>query len=400
MRLNEQLEALHKEYEDVKPGSVVLMEICGTHTMAIAKAGLRQLLPEGIRLISGPGCPVCVTPAAQIDRILALSDRPDVIITTYGDLLRVPGSRRGDTLARHKAGGSDVRIVYSPMDALELAQQNPDKNVVFAGVGFETSAPGTAASLLAAAEDGVHNFSVLSYLKTTEPAVRTLLKDTAHPIDGFLCPGHVASIIGAEAFRFLPEEYGVPAVVGGFEKESVAAAVIRLAHLVHHAQEEKNAGETTGTAGDTESTGTTETAGVTKAAALENLYTRAVTAEGNQAAKACMDIVFEPCDTEWRGLGRIPGSGLRIREAYKAHDAERRFFGTEGEHSEDQQTAEGNGYTGEPAGCRCGEILKGVLSPEDCPLFGRVCTPMDPVGPCMVSSEGACAAAYKYRGIL
>lgn len=330
------------------------MEVCGTHTMAIAKAGLRQLLPQQIKLVSGPGCPVCVTGAGAMDEVLRISLLPGVTIASYGDLLRVPGSRRGDCLNTRRAQGAQVRVVYSPMDALDFAKAHRERSVVFLGVGFETTAPGTAAALLAAQREGVENFFVLPLLKYTLPAVRALLEDPDCAIDGLLCPGHVATILGAEAFRFLPEEYGKPAVVGGFETGDVVRAVARLAKLVE-----------------------------TGRAELVNDYPRGVRSQGNPVARAAMERVFESRDDLWRGLGSIPQSGMAIRPEFAAFDAAVKF-GFAPQDREQQH------------GCRCGDVLRGVLSPGSCPLFGRVCTPADPVGPCMVSGEGACAAAYKY----
>lgn len=339
---------------------VRLMEVCGTHTMAIARAGLRQLLPPTVRLISGPGCPVCVTPAGALDEVLRIARLPGVLVASYGDLLRVPGSRPGarpNTLNDCRAAGADVRVVYSAMDAVALARQNPRKTVVFLGVGFETTAPGTAASLLAARDAGLTNYTVLCLLKQTPPALRALLADPACRIDGFLCPGHVATILGADAFGFLPARYRIPAVVAGFEGGDLAAAIYALCRQI--------------------STGRP---------ALENEYTRAVRPKGNPAARAVLAQVFAPADDIWRGLGPIPQSGYALRPAFAAHDAAKRF----GFAPQNREQA---------TGCRCGEVLKGLLEPARCPLFGKACRPDDPVGPCMVSGEGACAAAFKYRGL-
>ena len=352
-------------------GQVQLMEICGTHTMAIAKAGLKSLLPQNIRLISGPGCPVCVTPAGAVDELLRISGIPGVIMASYGDLLRVPDSRRGDSLLKRRAQGADVRMVYSPMDALAMAEANPGRQVVFAGVGFETTAPGTAACLMEARERQIDNFSVLSLLKTTEPAIRALVETPgavsgeaegpqdagadACRIDGFLCPGHVAVITGSEAFRFLPEEYGLPGVVSGFEPEDLLASVYLLVKMLHLGRPK-----------------------------LVNEYSRLVRPEGNLAARKAVEQVFAPSDSLWRGLGEIAGSGLAVRKEFAAWDGARRF-----------------GFAPDPkaeaAGCRCGDVIRGLLAPEGCPLFGKSCRPEDPAGPCMVSGEGACAAAYRYR---
>ena len=332
---------------------VRIMEICGTHTMAIAKAGLRTLLAPGVELISGPGCPVCVTPAGEIDAALSLCERPGIILATYGDLM--PGSVRGDTLLARRAAGADVRTVYSAADAVDLARSNPGREVVFLGVGFETTTPGTAACLLDAAGSNLDNFSVFCLLKRTEPALRALLNAPDCGVDALLCPGHVAAITGAEAFGFLPREYGLPAVVSGFDAGDVLYSIWRLVCMVCD--------------------------GVP---ALENEYSRLVTAGGNAAARAVAEQVFQPADSLWRGLGEIPDSGLTLRPKYARFDAAARY-GLERTRG------------AEPPGCRCGSVIRGVLHPEQCPLFGKVCRPEDPVGPCMVSSEGACAAAWKYR---
>ena len=335
-------------------GPVRLMEVCGTHTMAIAKAGIKSVLPENVTLLSGPGCPVCVTPAEEIDAVLELAMEPDVILASYGDMLRVPGSRPGDSLLLRRALGARVEIVYSPMDAVELAARERDREVVFLGVGFETTAPGTAAAVLSARERGIRNFSLWSMLKTVEPALRALIASEGFAVNGFLCPGHVATVLGAEGFAFLPRDYGLPAVVGGFETEDILLALYLLLRQL--------------------ADGTPK---------LQNAYPRAVSPKGNALAQRMMAECFEPCEDSWRGLGRIPASGLRLREELRGFDARSRFS---------------LAVSSEPAptACRCGEVICGRLGPEDCPLFGKRCTPEDPVGPCMVSSEGACAAAYKY----
>ncbi|MBP3655575.1 MAG: hydrogenase formation protein HypD [Clostridia bacterium] len=362
MRSEEMLAAIRGMRFDGRDAGrpLTLMEVCGTHTMAIAKAGLRQLLPPSVRLISGPGCPVCVTPAGALDAVLDFAMREDVILTSYGDLLRVPGSRRGDHLLARRAKGADVRMVYSPMDALELAKKTPGKQIVFLAVGFETTAPGTAACILTAQEENADNFSVLCLMKYTVPALRAILNDPACSVDGLICPGHVAAITGSDAFDFIPREYGLPAAVGGFDGGDVIAAVHALCDM--------------------------RAKGI---AQMVNCYERVVSAQGNRAALAAMEAVFEPADDVWRGLGLLPMSGMRIREAYSRYDAAKRF------------NIEGLDRDIEKAGgCRCGDVLRGVIAPQECPLFGRVCTPADPVGPCMVSGEGACAAAYKYQGIV
>ncbi len=338
--------------------TVRIMEVCGTHTMAIAKSGLRQVLPQHIKLVSGPGCPVCVTPAAAMDQVLELSARPEVTLTTYGDLMKVPGSVRGDDLRRRKALGADIRVVYSPMDALDVAQQEPDRQVVFLGVGFETTAPGTALAVLEAKERGIKNFSLLSMLKRTPPALHALMAREDVSIDALLCPGHVATILGADAFGFLPEQYKLPAVVAGFETGDLLYAVYALLRQIK--------------------SGTPQ---------LENEYTRAVTAGGNEAALAVMEQVLEPRADLWRGLGSIPDSGLALKPEFACYDAAKRF---------------GLAPVGQdaPTPCRCGDVICGLIEPTQCPLFGTACTPDAPTGPCMVSGEGACAAAYHYGGKL
>ena len=337
-----------------------LMEVCGTHTMAIAKAGLRQLLPAHVKLISGPGCPVCVTPSGAMDAVLAFAGTPGVTLCTYGDLLRVPGTARGDNLLARRAKGASVRAVYSAMDALDIARENPAQQVVFLAVGFETTAPGTAVCIAAAREQGIKNFSVLSLMKTTEPAIRAILADEGCRVGGLICPGHVAAVTGSEAFAFLPQEYGLPAVVAGFEGEDVIRAVYELCAM--RAQGKPG---------------------------LVNAYTRVVRPQGNPVAQQMLHQVFETKDDVWRGLGAIAHSGLAIRREYAEFDAAKRF-GIEGL---DRDAEKANG-------CRCGDILRGAMEPAACPLFGRVCAPGNPVGPCMVSGEGACAAAYKYQGVV
>ena len=337
-------------------GEVRLMEVCGTHTMVIAKSGIRSMLPENIQLLSGPGCPVCVTPGEVVDAVLELAMRPGVILATYGDMVRVPGSTPGDNLARRRALGARVEVVYSPVDAVKLAEENPDREIVFLGVGFETTAPGTAAAVLTAKEKGVKNFSLFSMLKTVEPALRALIASEGFNVQGFLCPGHVATIIGEEGFRFLPRDYALPAVISGFEPEDILSSVYLLARQLAEGK-----------------------------SLVQNEYRRAVAPQGNPLARAMMDRCFTPRRDLWRGLGAIEASGLALREAFSDYDAEKKF---------------GVEYAAaRPTACRCGEVITGKLSPAQCPLFGRRCTPEDPVGPCMVSSEGACAAHYKYQTV-
>lgn len=351
MRCDEILERINA----LPPVHARLMEVCGTHTMAIARAGLKKLLPEGVELVSGPGCPVCVTPPELIDAALELAMRPGVTVASYGDMLRVPGSKPGDDLAHRRARGGSVELVYSAMDAVELAKAAPDREIVFLGVGFETTAPGTAASVLSAIGDGVKNYSVFSMLRRVEPALRALITSEGFDVQGFLCPGHVAVVTGAEAFRFLPEEYGLPAVVAGFEPEDILLSVYELLRML------------TGRKPD-----------------LVNEYSRVVSDEGNGLARMMMLSTLRPAAATWRGLGEIADSGFEVLEAFSGYDAVKKL----GVEIKKAETV--------PA-CRCGEVITGRMHPEDCPLFGTICTPEDPVGPCMVSTEGACAAAYKYR---
>ena len=328
------------------------MEVCGTHTMAIARYGLRDLLPPHVRLVSGPGCPVCVTAMHDLDTVIALSALPEVTVATFGDLIRVPASRT--SLAAARAAGADVRVVYSARDAVDLAAAQPSLEVVFVGIGFETTAPTVAASIVEARRRGVSNFSVLALHKIMPPPLRALLDLGETPITGFLLPGHVSVITGTACFDFLATDYGVAGVVAGFEPHDVLEALLMLVR------------QTT--------------------PAIENQYTRAVQPQGNTVAQELMRRVFEPCDADWRGLGVIPGSGLGLRAEFADCDAAVRFPVDAGESLE-------------PAGCRCGEVLRGLTDPADCALFGRRCTPQDPVGACMVSSEGACAARYRFRGL-
>ncbi len=335
---------------------VRFMEVCGTHTVSGFRSGLRSVLPPGVRLISGPGCPVCVTPVRYLDWVLALARRqPDILLTTFGDMMRVPGS--AGTLEQVKAEGSSVRVVYSPQDALDVARQYPNRQVVFLGVGFETTAPTVAWTIREAAVRRVRNFRVACAHKTIPEAMAALLARGAH-LDGYLCPGHVSVIIGSDAYVPLSRTYHVPCVVSGFEPADMAEAVLLLLRQVAEGRAE-----------------------------VEVQYRRSVTPQGNPAAQAICREVFEPCRTLWRGLGWIPESGYRIREAFGEHDA--RGLLPEPEEAEAAK---------DPAGCRCGEVLTGRIDPEACGLFGRLCTPERPVGPCMVSSEGTCAAHYKYGG--
>ena len=332
---------------------LTFMEVCGTHTMSAFRTGLHSLMPPNVTLLSGPGCPVCVTAQSDIDLLIALAAECDVTLCTYGDMLRVPG-RRG-SLERVRGRGADVRVIYSALDAVRLAEAEPQREVVLGALGFETTAPTAAAAVLEARRRGLTNFSVLASHKRVVPAMLALLAGGQMKLDGFLCPGHVAVIIGSEAYRPVVEQYAMPCVIGGFEETLIAPALAALGEQVR--------------------------AGV---AELVNLYPQAVTPEGNRVAQAMLDEVYEPADVRWRGLGVIPESGLAVRKAYASFDAVRRFGLTPVEDRE-------------PKGCICGQVLTGQATPPECELFGTVCTPIQPIGPCMVSSEGTCQAWFKYK---
>lgn len=342
------LELIHREI--VSP--LHLMEVCGTHTVAIARSGIRSLLPPELKLISGPGCPVCVTDNTDLDPVLELSRRPGVIMATYGDMLRVPGSH--GSLQEEKGNGADIRVVYSTLDAVELARTNPDREVVFLGIGFETTIPTAAAALEMAAVEKLRNFSIVSMHKLVPPALKALLEDPDVRIDGFINPGHVCTILGVEPFRFIPEQYRRPCVITGFEPADILEGILMI--IRQHRTENW---------------------------AVEIQYRRAVQPQGNPVAREYIEKYFTPVDAVWRGIGVIPGSGLELKEAYSDWNA-RKKFGLKPAASR-PKTA-----------CACGEILKGIKLPSDCPLFGKACTPLRPVGPCMVSTEGSCAAYYRF----
>ena len=335
------------------PEPVTFMEVCGTHTMAVSRHGIRALLPEGIRLVSGPGCPVCVTPTGYVDQALALAAIPDVTLCTFGDLLRVAGSV--SSLEKQRAVGADIRVVYSTLDALAIARRESKRKVVFLAVGFETTAPTVAVALLQAVREGLTNFFVLSGHKVMPPPMRALLEAPEVRLRGFLCPGHVSTGIGSETYRFIPQDFGASCVVAGFEPTDILWALLLLARQAAEGRAE-----------------------------VENAYERAVTLKGNTMAQAVMAQTFEPEDTEWRGLGLIPESGLAIRPELGAYDAAR-VFGVHALPTHDDPT------------CRCPDVLRGLASPPECPLFGRRCTPEEPRGACMVSSEGTCAAYFRYE---
>jgi hydrogenase expression/formation protein HypD len=338
----------------VKPGEVVrVMEICGGHTHAIYRHGLEELLPPEVELVHGPGCPVCVIPMGRVDDAIAIAETDGVTLATFGDMLRVPGGR--GSLLEAKARGADVRMVYSPLDALELARREPERHVAFLAIGFETTAPATAVTLLRAQAESVPNFSIFCNHVLIEPPLRAILDTPGLRVDAFIGPGHVSSVIGTDAYRFIPEEFGRPIVVSAFEPVDVLQSIAMILRQRVEGRCE-----------------------------VENQYTRVVRAEGNPRALVAMAETMEQReDFEWRGLGVLPRSGLRIREEFAAFDAER-LFALPGARIED------------PKACRCGEVLTGQIKPWECGVFGTACTPERPLGTCMVSSEGACAAFFSY----
>lgn len=346
-------EALLAELRRVVTRPWVLMEVCGGQTHAILRYGIDALLPAGLELVHGPGCPVCVTPLEMIDRAHAIARRPGVIFTSFGDMLRVPGSR--GSLLSARADGADVRIVYSPLDALALARRNPDKQVVFFAVGFETTAPANAMAIAEARRGGVTNFSALVSHVLVPPAMEAILTAPGNRVDAYLGPGHVVVVEGMSAYEALVARFHVPIVVTGFEPVDIIEGVLMTARQLEEGRAE-----------------------------VENQYARAARSAGNPAAQRVVAEVFEVCDRKWRGVGPIPQSGLRVREAYRAHDAEHLF-------PESMVVAE------EPSVCISGLVLQGQKRPGDCPAFGKECTPEHPLGATMVSAEGACAAYHTYR---
>jgi hydrogenase expression/formation protein HypD len=331
----------------------VLMEICGGQTHTIMRYGLDELLPERLELVHGPGCPVCVTPLETIDRAIELASRPDVTLVSYGDMLRVPGSRTD--LFHVKANGGDVRIAYSPAEAVKIALRNPQRKVVFLAIGFETTAPANAMAAWMAKRQGLKNLTLLVSHVLVPPAIRALLTSPESRVQGFIAPGHVCTVMGCQEYEALVGQFGVPIVVGGFEPVDLLEAVLMLVKQLE-------AGE----------------------ARVENQYVRSVSYEGNVRAQNIMQEVFEVADQKWRGIGSIPRSGLRLREEYAAYDANRVF-------ELEAIVAE------EPAECISAQVLQGLRKPTDCPAFAMRCTPENPLGAPMVSSEGACAAYYHYR---
>ena len=332
-----------------------IMEVCGGQTHTIIRNGIDQLLPDGVELIHGPGCPVCVTPLEMIDRALAIASRSDVIFCSFGDMVRVPGS--STDLFRIKSEGGDVRIVYSPLDAVKLAQANPDKQVVFFGIGFETTAPANAMTVAMARKLGLTNFSLLVSHVLVPPAIRAIMDSPSRRVQGFLAAGHVCTVMGMSEYVPLVEEYHVPIVVTGFEPLDVLEGIRRVLLQLEEGRAE-----------------------------LENAYPRAVSAEGNPTAQAMVSDVFTTCDRAWRGIGTIPASGWRLSDSYADFDAELRFDVSDIRAEESPL-------------CHSGEVLQGLLKPNQCPAFGKECTPRNPLGAPMVSSEGACAAYYQFRRI-
>jgi hydrogenase expression/formation protein HypD len=335
---------------------VNFMEVCGTHTVAIFRHGIRSLLPEGLRLLSGPGCPVCVTSIKDIDTAIAIARKENAILTTFGDMMRVPGGKQ--SLMDVRAEGADIRIVYSPLDSLKIARENKEKKVVFFSAGFETTAPSTAATVSEAERMGIPNFYLYSVHKVVPPALEALLLAEDVRIDGFILPGHVSTIIGTGPYKFIPEKYSVPCAVTGFEAHDILSGIAMLLKQIIEGK-----------------------------ISVEVEYKSVVKEEGNPKALAFIERIFEPSDSYWRGIGMIPGSGLRLRDTWKHRNAEAVF---------DLEVPD----IAEPKGCMCGLVLRGIKMPSECPLFAKVCNPDKPVGACMVSSEGSCAAYYRYRDVL
>ncbi len=350
-RDSERVKRLLKVVESIRINKRIrVMEVCGTHTMSIRRFGIHKLVEEKVELISGPGCPVCVTPVSYVDRAIDLARMGDVIITTFGDMVRVPGTEI--SLA---SSGGDVRVVYSPVESLRVAVENPDKKVVFLAVGFETTVPGIALTVREAEKNGIENFFILEGNKIMPPPIRALLEDPEMEIDAFLLPGHVCTVSGFVQYEFIKSEFGKVAVVSGFEPVDILLAIVEILKMVSEGVKD-----------------------------VRNMYPRAVKPEGNRKAMELVDSVFEKADDTWRGLGVIPMSGLRLKN--------RRFSAEEHFELPERESRE------HPL-CLCGEILKGKAKPTECKLFGRGCTPDHPVGPCMVSSEGTCAAYYKFRSL-
>ena len=352
---------MHKKIEELKDSiiknkpqkGINIMEVCGTHTMAISRSGLRQLLPQEINLISGPGCPVCVTASHDIDHIIGIIREYPATLFTFGDMIRVPGTV--SSLQDERSRGKDVRVCYSPMDSLEFARKNPEKKVVFVSIGFETTAPLTAVLLRQAAQEDIKNFYIFNTHKLVPPALEILLLDKEIKVDAFLCPGHVSAIIGSRPYDFIANEYRAPCVISGFEPIDILQSLDMIIDQYN-----------------------------TDNPKVEIQYDRVVKPDGNPAAVEAIYEVFEPVDSDWRGVGMLPLTGLGLKSQYSKFNAAKAF-------PVDIPQPK------EPPGCKCGDVLKGILKPFDCKLFAAACTPEKPIGPCMVSSEGSCAAYYKYE---
>jgi len=351
-RKKELILTIAEKLSTISKKEIVIMEVCGGHTMAIHRFGLNSLLPPNIHLISGPGCPVCVSSQHFIDKAMAYSKIPDVIITTYGDLIRVPGSTT--SLEKERAAGNDIRIIYSVLESLEIAKDNPGKNIIFLGIGFETTAPATAAAIIRAKQEKINNFFVLSAHKVMPPVMKALVEEGVK-IDGFIAPGHVTAITGTAIYNELASVYGLGVVVTGFEPADIMQAIMMLSVQIESAKQQ-----------------------------VEIQYQRVVHKQGNKIAQQLLNEVFIAGDDRWRGLGIIAKSGLKIREGFYSFDAEKNFAVEVPESTE-------------PKGCICGQILRGLKTPADCSLFAKRCTPSDPVGACMVSGEGTCSTYFKYR---
>jgi len=354
--LIKEIESLVAGIDIAKTRPIQIMEVCGGHTHSIFRYGIEGMLPKAIELVHGPGCPVCVLPMGRVDDCVAIADRPEVIFTTFGDAMRVPGSRK--SLLQAKADGADIRMVYSPMDALTIARKNPDREIVFFAIGFETTMPSTALTILQAESDGIANFSVFCNHITIVPTIKAILDSPDLQLDGFLGPGHVSMVIGTSPYQFIAEFYRKPMVVAGFEPLDILQSIWMVLKQIKEGRAE-----------------------------IENQYARVVSEAGNSPALQAVLRVYELRQFfEWRGLGSIDHSGIKLRDSYAHFDAERKF-------------AIPNAKIADPKSCQCGEVLKGVIKPWQCKVFGSACTPETPVGALMVSSEGACAAYYQYGGV-
>ncbi|UCG55281.1 MAG: hydrogenase formation protein HypD [Dehalococcoidia bacterium] len=352
-RNSELSQALVEYIKRLSTKEIKLMEFCGSHTMAIFKYGIRQLMPPTIKMLSGPGCPVCVTDTADIDRAVAMARLSGIILCTFGDMLKVPGT--SSSLQQAKADNCDVRVVYSTIDALDIAKINPGKEVIFLGVGFETTAPTIAASVLQAKAEGIDNYSVFSLAKICPPVMKALLDAGEVTIDGIICPGHVSVIIGSKPYEFIPRDYGIGCVISGFEPLDILQSINMLVSQIENGKPK-----------------------------VEIAYLRGVSSDGNTKALELMEQVFNVSAASWRGIGKVAASGLKLSDNYKQYDAELNF-------------PVETGVIKEPEGCLCGQVLRGTKKPTDCSLFRRICTPEQPVGPCMVSYEGACSNCFLYE---